>query len=392
VRKETISKEAIDPDKKGMTTTHETKFLPMNHHTMCHARVWCRETGQAGGQGGYEKACPLKMTGDHLCAFHHKKGIQMGLITEERPSTWGEESNMVPHGKKAGGEIKWKCSPPNYDLTHGDHKYKIRDETVGKDLLRDKLNKKFQAMEKQLEVWQKRVKVAEEKQETAEQTLKHFTREHYEMEYHFHQKRDGNGGWTPAKADDPEVVEDFKALKKNINILHRGVAPAAELRKIVRDNPMLGNEGCNEIFWETFKNPGDFVKTAKTFVPLDVEEILAPVDISNDIREMLFDISNKAVEQGIQNEEAAIDLACQQAMDGMVSYLEGVDFTEKVMENPRATLKYRNDRNAKTYLKHKYDNKSEEYARGCESIIKTLPMKKKAVKKKVTKKELNKSE
>ena len=362
-----------------MTTTHETKFLPMNHPTMCHARVWCRETGQAGGQGGYEKACPLKMTGDHLCAFHHKKGIQMGLITEERPSTWGEEDNVVPHGKKAGAEIKWKCSPPNYDLTHGDHKYKVRDETVGKDLLRDKLNKKFQAMEKQLEVMKKRVETAEKKTETAEQTLKQFVMAHYDMGYHFNQKWNAETNeWVPAKADDPKVVEDFKALKKNINILHRDKDDTGQTqRKIIRENKVLGNPDCNDIFWETFKNPGEFIKTAKTLKVMEVAEILAPVDISNDIREMLFDISDRAVEQGIQNEDAAIDLACQQAVCGMVSYLEGAEFVQKILARPSPAFKYRNDRNAKSLIKNHANKKGNDYTRGCISVIKTLPVKKK---------------
>ena len=308
--RETPQTKSSGPRKEyTMTTKAETKMLPMNDPKMCWARVWCRETGIAGGQGGYEKACHLKQTGDHTCGFHKKKGLQMGLITEERPTTWGEDDNVCPNDKKEGADIKWKCSPPDYSLTHGDHKYKVRDETVGKDLLRDKMNKKMIAMEKSLTAMKEKLAKETEKREKAESITKQLIMAHYDLKSHFTHKRT-EGEWVPAEATDDEVVKDFKELKHWIDVLHRQT-DYDECCKIVRQSQTekgyhgnLASQDFNELFWETFKNPGDLVKVPENYIPPD--DVPEAVEVESDMRAMLFNIADNIVQDKCDNRDAAM--------------------------------------------------------------------------------------
>tara|TARA_R110000796_G_scaffold243641_1_gene366300 strand:- start:1362 stop:2414 length:1053 start_codon:yes stop_codon:yes gene_type:complete len=296
---------------KGMTTKRQTKFLPMNHPDMCWARVWCRETGIAGGQGGYEKACHLQQTGDHICGFHKKKGLQMGLITEERPNYWGEDGNVCPNDKKEGADIKWKCAPPDYSLTHGDHKYKVRDETVGKDLLRDKMNKKMEAMEKKVKSMEKQLAKETEKRHAAEELAKQMVIAHYELGNHFSNKRDGEGGYVPAQPTDPEVSKEFAELKTNINILHRQ-KNEVDCRKIRRETKFK-NDAFNEIFWDSYKNVSALVKGTK--VEGEVKDQVEVSEVVSNIREMLFNIADKVVEEKCQKTDNLMKRIAAQTKD-----------------------------------------------------------------------------
>ena len=221
----------------------------MNDPEMCHARIWCRETGVAGGSnGGYEKACRYKHTGGQICNFHKKKGLQLGLITDPRPNTWGDDGNTCPNDKTPGAPIKWKCDPPDYSKTADEHIVNIRDESFGKDLVRAQMNKKIHKMETQIKSMEEKLKKAEHRALKAESLARQMTIAHYDI------------SWRHlAEATDEKVIHDFKILKKDLDTLHRDTNHD-ECKKLKRQHPRLSNSEFNELAWETYKKPADLVK------------------------------------------------------------------------------------------------------------------------------------
>jgi hypothetical protein len=382
-----------------MTTNIKTKDLAMNDRDMCHCRIWCRETGLAGGQGGYEKACPQLKVGRHgitkswdkypdlkkkygelfcgslgltaegsrvnLCLYHlnmaETKGLQCGLITEERPTLWGKNA---PHGKKEGDEIKWKCDPPDYSKTHGEHKYLLRDETTGKDLLRDKLNKKVKEAERVISRKDAKIQALEEQVKRLQAMNTSLIHAHYKMPHHM-----GIGRFNPETGlrervdpKDPQVKETWDDWRMKLKMTSGENATGVERRRVYREDELMKNQAFNDICWTD-------IRAITQLIPKEPLQDEPPwseaVDIEADMREMLFDMANSVIDD-------EPDRVAKQSVMAMVDYIEGKETVLAIIQNPKKYMKSQTQAKSWVRLREK-EGKSPDWMAGAMSVIKTLP-------------------
>lgn len=335
----------------------------MNDRDMCHCRIWCRETGQAGGQGGYEKACPQLKVGRHgitkswekypelkteygelncgnldlnlagrtinLCLFHlnmkETKGLQCGLITETRPTQWGENA---PHGKKPGDDIKWKCDPPDYSKLPGEHKYLLRDETTGKDLLRDKLNKKVIAAEKVIDRKDSKIQALEEQVKRLQALNVSLIQAHYKMPHFMSMGRFNpeTGLRDPVDPKDPSVKQVWDDWRMKLKMTTGENATASDRRRVYREDELMKNQHFNDIVWEDIRAVTQLIPKE----PIQEEPAWSDkVDIEADMREMLFDIANSVID----------DEPVRVSVNGMVENIEGQAAADMVLSNVKGNRK-----------------------------------------------------
>ena len=385
-----------------MTTNIKTKDLAMNDADMCHCRIWCRETGQAGGQGGYEKACPQLKVGRHgmtkswdkypdlkykygelfcgylnlnregrhinLCLYHlnlkETKGLQCGLITETRPTHWGPNA---PHGKKEGDEIKWKCDPPDYSKTHGEHKYLLRDETAGKDLLRDKLNKKVIQAEKVIARKDAKIQALEEQVKGLQAFNTALIHAHYKMPHHMGIGRFNpeTGLRLPVDPKDPRVKETWDEWRMKLKLTSSANTTGVERRRVYREDELMKNQAFNDICWEDIRAITQLIPKE----PLQEEPPWSEtIDIEADMREMLFDMANQVID----------DEPVRDSVKAMVDYIEGKETTHRIIQDPKKYMK--SQAHAKSFIRaQEKKGMSQDWIQGAWSEIKTLP---KVIKKK----------
>jgi len=312
--------------KKGITMSikREVMDLAQNDPKMCHCRVWCRETGIAGGQGGYEKGCPqlnikyrpsksfneeekLKWANEddrpQLCLFHARKneewgGLPFGLITHERPKTFG--SCGTPHGfkNKIGKDIKWKCDPPDYTKTHAEHPYRLRDDTSSKELLKNKYEKQLKKTEASEKYQRQRRRLAEVREAEAMRKLVEFVGLVYDMPKFMEKQFVGRPQlWIPMNPEDPRVQEYFGEWRETLTKFRN--AKRSQQRRWGKKQPEFANQRINDIAYETFKTPEDMVwenpdelndRLRKELKNYD-ETVVAYCDC----RDILFDIVNDVV-------------------------------------------------------------------------------------------------
>ena len=371
-----------------MTTNVKTKDLAMNDREMCHCRIWCRETGLAGGQGGYEKACPQLKVGRHgitkswekypdlkskygelfcgkteltsegsrinLCLYHlnmaETKGLQCGLITEDRPLKWGPNA---PHGKKEGDSIKWKCDPPDYSRTHGEHKYLLRDETTGKDLLRDKLNKKVLEAERVIGRKDAKIEALEEQVKRLQALNTGLIQAHYKMGHHMsHGPWDRETGqWLPVDPKDEKVKQTWDEWRMKLKMTSGENATAVERRRVYREDELMKNQQFNDIVWED-------IRAITQLIPKEPLQDEPPweetVDIQADMREMLFDIANSVID----------DEPVRDSVKGMIDYIEGKEQAEKVVVNVKGQAKRLN-----TWMRWQEKKRSADWIAGAMSVV-----------------------
>ncbi len=391
-----------------MTTNIKTKDLAMNDRDMCHCRIWCRETGLAGGQGGYEKACPQLKVGRHgitkswekypelrqeygelfcgalgltsegsrinLCLYHlnmkKTKGLQLGLITEDRPLKWGPNA---PHGKKEGDTIKWKCDPPDYSRTHGEHKYLLRDETTGKDLLRDKLNKKVLEAERVISRKDAKMEFLEEQVRQLQAMNTSLIQAHYKMGHHMsHGRWDGETAqWLPVDPKDEKVKQTWDEWRMKLKMTSGENATGTERRRVYREDELMKNQAFNDICWEG-------TRAITQLIPKEPIQDEPPweetVDVEADMREMLFDIANSVID----------DEPVRETVKGMVDYIEGKETASEIIHNPRKHMKTKKQGDCFINI-HLKKGKSQEWCQGAYSEIKNLPKVLKKKKKPVNK-------
>ena len=394
----------------------------MNAPEMCHCRIWCRETGIAGGQGGYEKGCPqlnvrhmgltttwgkspellreystqgadgkwagVKDHAPNLCLLHlkqhHDKGLPLGLITEDRPTEWGANH---PSGMKEGKKIGWKCDPPDYTKTPGDHKYLLRDETTGKDLLRDKINKKVAGASDVIRKKDDKIARLEKRLALAEKHNRLLIHHHYKLPSLL-MRSWKDGEWVAPDPDDDDVINEFKSFKKKLNTFRKD--DRKEQRKVIKEDPTMANKEVNEVAWEMVKNPTDLIKMGEVE---DLKEHFEDVDwetapeTEGMMREILFDLANQVVddieatnpetemtedwEEPIEDDEDVMAV-----MGGMIEYLEGQDFISKVL-NPvqgRKTI-IKNRSLGRRWLKGQSKKRSADWILGASKVIGALPVK-----------------
>ena len=306
-----------------MSGKREIMDLAQNDPTMCHCRVWCRETGIAGGSGGYEKGCPqlnikyrpsksfteeekkMWMSGTEddrppLCLFHARNlikhgGLPFGLITEERPKTFGECG--TPHGFKnrVGQEIKWKCDPPDYTKTHKEHPYRLRDDTSSKDLMRNKYEQQLKKAETSEKYQRERRKIAETRRAYAERELVDFIKVSYGMPHYMSMKFDReNRYWLPMNPNDSQVQEYFAKWYENLTLSVKG--KSYQRRKLGRDKPEFSNRNLNEKVFDKIKKPEDLVWEDKDELNdrlrAEYKNYDEKVALTCDCRDILFDVVN----------------------------------------------------------------------------------------------------
>jgi|TARA_R110002020_G_scaffold113404_7_gene260860 hypothetical protein len=328
-----------------MGSTHRDIIdLPQNHPSLCHCRVWCRETGQAGGQGGFEKGCPQKnikhrpsktFTEEEaelwndpestppLCLFHaraEKKngGLNFGYITEERPTHF---SDNTPHGfhNRVGKKIPWKCNPPDYTKTHKEHQYRLRDDTSSRDLLRDKYEKIIGEKEKSVQHQITRRKIAEEHLRRKNRQFSEFVKTIYKMPWFMlltfnrDEKR-----WYPMDPESDQVIQYFQEWRARLKEICAEKTKGYQRRKIIKEHPEFGNLNLNEMVYETIKKPMDLVWEDPDELDLrlknESDDFDGKVEGECICRDLLFDIVNLSVQKE-EDTEIAIENEVSMVLD-----------------------------------------------------------------------------
>jgi hypothetical protein len=377
------------------STNREISGLPQNHPTLCHCRVWCRETGQAGGQGGFEKGCPqlnIKHrpsksftkeeaeewtspdTTPPLCLYHarmEKKngGLNFGYITDERPTHF---SDNTPHGfnNRVGKKIPWKCNPPDYSKTHKEHQYRLRDDTSSRDLLRDKYEKIIGEKEKSVQHQITRRKIAEEHLRKKNLGFSELIKTIYKMPYFMVRtfNRDEKK-WYPMDPNSDQVIQYFQEwrelLKEFISVKRHW------RRRMVKDHPEFGNHHLNEMVYETIKKPSDLAWEDPDELEIRLKEESGDFDGKVEgeciCRDLLFEMVNSSVQKE-ENEDLWIEGEISKVLDTTIHRVTAIDKISKNIlklhlknggQDPKKSKRTR-ERMVKKYLKNNQHYSEEE--------------------------------
>lgn len=305
--------------------------LAQNDETMCHCRVWCRETGQAGGQGGYEKGCPqsnIKYKPSpsftrqekedwkeqdqrpYLCLFHARaerdnSGLNFGFITEERPTHFTDNTPHGFHGR-VGQKIPWKCDPPDYNKTHAEHKYRLRDDTCSRDRLRNKYEKMLQDKEKTTEYQIKRRELAEQRSRNAERQVSEFVRVAYGMPHYMNMTFDReNKKWKPIDITSESVNQYFNEWRNNLNKFL--TAKRWQRRKWGKEEPLFTNSNLNELAYDKIRKVEDFCWETEDQLNerlhQEYDDYDKRVEITCRCRDIVFDMVNSLVQETEERKE-----------------------------------------------------------------------------------------
>jgi hypothetical protein len=305
--------------------------LAQNDETMCHCRVWCRETGQAGGQGGYEKGCPqsnIKYKPSpsftrqekedwkeqdqrpYLCLFHARAerdngGLNFGFITEERPTHFTDNTPHGFHGR-VGQKIPWKCDPPDYNKTHAEHKYRLRDDTCSRDRLRNKYEKILQDKEKTTEYQIKRRELAEQRSRNAERQVSEFVRVAYGMPHYMNMTFDReNKKWKPIDITSASVNQYFNEWRNNLKKFL--TAKRWQRRKWGKEEPLFTNSNLNELAYDKIRKVEDFCWETEDQLNerlhQEYDDYDKRVEITCRCRDIVFDMVNSLVQETEERKE-----------------------------------------------------------------------------------------